>query len=215
MADSDSYLPYAICDQLKRGGTAGAALSSPGGMRALLFAGSWKLALVVSEPKSLTPCEVCLGLNRLHLTFEWRMIHMYCKNCGKQLSEDSRFCPYCGNPIRLDTQARSEEFWETCEVDRKAGKNNDVCFCAYGIGKSGRFVVGESTHWKMRADGGLFRGVISAYTLGIVSDGNAKEEANERARLNELIAKLIDDGWQPVSDRGRYWWQLRFRRRIS
>ena len=29
---------------------------------------------------------------------------MYCTRCGKELEEDAKFCPNCGEPVRLENR---------------------------------------------------------------------------------------------------------------
>ena len=33
---------------------------------------------------------------------------MYCKNCGKEIEDDSSFCPYCGSSVKGKTLDRKE-----------------------------------------------------------------------------------------------------------
>ena len=37
---------------------------------------------------------------------------MYCKNCGKQIADDSKFCKYCGTLVddSMTTNDNSNEF---------------------------------------------------------------------------------------------------------
>lgn len=34
---------------------------------------------------------------------------MFCKHCGAEISEDSRFCPKCGEPLTLDAEDEAYE----------------------------------------------------------------------------------------------------------
>ena len=34
---------------------------------------------------------------------------MYCKNCGKQTSDEASFCPYCGEKIAENIQINNKE----------------------------------------------------------------------------------------------------------
>ncbi|MCD8204004.1 MAG: zinc-ribbon domain-containing protein [Coprobacillus sp.] len=53
---------------------------------------------------------------------------MYCKKCGQQISEDSQFCPYCGEPqFNRDPENGNPYLESTSEQRRKDGmieKNN-------------------------------------------------------------------------------------------
>lgn len=33
------------------------------------------------------------------------MIFMYCKNCGKEVSDDAKYCPSCGTPLNVETNS--------------------------------------------------------------------------------------------------------------
>lgn len=41
---------------------------------------------------------------------------MYCRNCGKELNENSRFCPACGTEVR-QTHSANEQFVNTMETE--------------------------------------------------------------------------------------------------
>lgn len=43
---------------------------------------------------------------------------MFCKNCGKELSEDARFCTECGTPVD-DKKNKAQEVKEVFEDERK------------------------------------------------------------------------------------------------
>ena len=51
---------------------------------------------------------------------------MYCKNCGKEIEDDSSFCPYCGSSVN-----------KKIVVESKATKcdkgNSESCFGAIGF----------------------------------------------------------------------------------
>ena len=48
---------------------------------------------------------------------------MYCKACGKQIADDSAFCPKCGAAQRYSsTPAQSPVRWETCEIEQMSTK---------------------------------------------------------------------------------------------
>ena len=34
---------------------------------------------------------------------------MYCENCGKRIAETAKFCPYCGNAVRIADSAQSQQ----------------------------------------------------------------------------------------------------------
>ena len=139
---------------------------------------------------------------------------MYCSQCGKQIPEDARFCMHCGASMSAeDTQVSGGRFWETCEILQKSGKGDKVHFYADAIGRSGKFVAGETATWK-KFYGSGHRVVASAFTFGLISDGYDEYRELQEQKLEKLVAKLVKDGWQSSGDRGKEWWQLRFKRLV-
>lgn len=52
--------------------------------------------------------------------------YMYCKNCGKEIEDDSSFCPYCGSSV--DKKIVVESKATKCDKG-----NSENCFGAIGF----------------------------------------------------------------------------------
>ena len=44
---------------------------------------------------------------------------MYCKNCGKELTDETKFCAYCGTPVEQETTMADEKEVQPAEQDSK------------------------------------------------------------------------------------------------
>ena len=55
---------------------------------------------------------------------------MFCTNCGKELSDGSKFCPACGRPIHVSTESdhlkTSEQQIKNSVDATQEGRENDV-----------------------------------------------------------------------------------------
>lgn len=54
---------------------------------------------------------------------------MYCKECGKQIANDSKFCPYCGTKLDMIS-----DFQNVASYDNKT-LNSEIDKCAQPIHK--------------------------------------------------------------------------------
>ena len=45
----------------------------------------------------------------------------YCRKCGAEISEDVKYCPFCGTPVKAEARPR-EEKWEKHEKYEKREK---------------------------------------------------------------------------------------------
>lgn len=50
---------------------------------------------------------------------------MYCKKCGKHIEDDSKFCMYCGQEIKVTPKENEQAKTSRIEIVRKE-KNNDI-----------------------------------------------------------------------------------------
>jgi len=61
---------------------------------------------------------------------------MFCKNCGSQLSDDAKFCEYCGTPIEVaedvQTNTPEPEFIQTEPTSSQARAVNDPSLPSLG-----------------------------------------------------------------------------------
>ena len=126
---------------------------------------------------------------------------MYCMSCGTELPEHAKFCLECGRPTRPGTPTEREgPRWEYCEIvwSKIRSVPATLQFWASAIGPKGLYSAGASPEWS------LFFG--EPYPR---RDRNSDRRAHE-----ELIEMLLDDGWEPTGEKGEYWYEDRFRRRI-
>lgn len=86
--------------------------------------------------------------------------------------------------------------WETCQIEaRPTLMNMRVHFTAEAIGPRGAYTVATS-------DG-----------VGTASQGTDAMK-KQGPVVQKLVNKLIADGWEPLPDRGPYWFSYRLRRRV-
>ncbi|MBI5410294.1 MAG: 50S ribosomal protein L7/L12 [Nitrospirae bacterium] len=139
---------------------------------------------------------------------------MFCTHCRRENPHDANFCANCGKPVKFGieetdrgSRAESEAFYEYCEINW-AGWNSyddfyrEVHFWASAIGKNGKFSAGESS----RIEGSISNAPIGSY------DSECKKAT---AAHNELVKKLLADGWEPTGERGQKSYQLKFRRKAK
>jgi hypothetical protein len=126
---------------------------------------------------------------QLHGTFEQGWSDMHCSQCGKQIQDDARFCPYCAAPVsaRETTQtspSTSAATWELCEVESEVvkkpfggplGWGGKYRFVAIVSGPSGR------------------REVDTTATLG---GGFADKRFDDE--IAALANRLLRGGWQAL-----------------
>ena len=37
---------------------------------------------------------------------------MFCGSCGRKIKEQAKFCPYCGQPVRTETEQNATPFYK-------------------------------------------------------------------------------------------------------
>lgn len=124
---------------------------------------------------------------------------MICPFCAAQLPADAKFCLHCGAP-QPPGEGNQSVVREICEIHRSNEEGNwfrggDTYWEAIAVGRAGRFTVARSETCP-RDGRGRFRGVRAADSV-----------------LDQLIAKLVQEGWQPIS-RGPEWYSYRFERYV-
>jgi len=121
---------------------------------------------------------------------------MLCQKCGTQVPDRANYCWKCGKPVRPGIKETEEERWETCEVVYQNGENNESsCFAAKAIGLYGVYIFGTSSAFHSTQD-------------------PDHRNNDHTAKLDLLINRLVEAGWELVPDHGPDWWNHRFRRRI-
>jgi len=138
---------------------------------------------------------------------------MHCTYCGKQIPDNANFCAHCGGALKPDLQPESEGSWEYCQISWSGKWHSvrqwwtDVLFWADAIGKNRRYNAGQSATFDL---GHNFTRQADPPLGGTGSDREKSANA-----YNDLVAKLISDGWEPLPERGASAWELRFRRRLK
>ncbi len=121
---------------------------------------------------------------------------MYCSKCGKEIKDDSAFCPYCGNPVKHN------------QADAAVSKNNDSDIQKPAPDNRSE----EQKHTSHRT--GITIGVVAVIAVVIILGVNlyqeeqeakqeqilAEQEAEERSKLSEInvievkrAVSIVDD----------------------
>ncbi len=156
------------------------------------------------------PIFAVLPVIQIHQSLDKEAVMtIYCMHCGTQLPDIASFCLKCGKPVKDATTSnvQPEPRWEYCEI---------VCQTAGFLGRKSYF-AGQSVGAQ-----GVYIAARSTKTFGTIptSRGDAPEtnawgsERKSKEALNELIAILSADGWQP-SGKGEEWWEYKYRRQVS
>ena len=124
---------------------------------------------------------------------------MICSNCGTQIPDTSNFCLKCGHSQKVETEF-NEPKWETCEISVEENISpldfmllfNTERFVAKAIGPKGPYIA-----------------ATTEFHRGLRVIGSKKSDQ----LLNEIITKLVEDGWESVG-RGHFFYDYRFRRRV-
>jgi hypothetical protein len=153
---------------------------------------------------------------------------MRCTNCGTELPQQVNFCWKCGKP-QSKNPATEEARYEICEVEwvEKQRTRNNVAenlregfgaifggykpegqFRAKVIGSKGIYFAKESPFFS-----------TNIYVLEEGEEGSSITHVEPQRDntaiqfLDNLIAHLVKDGWEPLETQGRNWYSYRFRRK--
>lgn len=124
---------------------------------------------------------------------------MQCSACSSPMLDDANYCPHCGTRRSADGVAGIRR--EICEIYRTGEEGSwfragDTYWEAIAIGPSGRYTAARSETCP-RTGRGLSGGIARSDEL-----------------LDQLIAKLVQEGWVPIP-RGQEWYSYRFERQAA
>jgi hypothetical protein len=127
---------------------------------------------------------------------------MYCSKCGIELPEDANYCYRCGTPLHEHAGETKKTFWEYCQIELEVRKKRFGAYLPYGffasaVGPNGSYPAGRSPEFKIKNQ---------------IRGPTRKEGGTAH---DQFVKHLLEDGWEPVAERGEDWWQLRFRRRVD
>ncbi len=122
---------------------------------------------------------------------------MLCQSCGTQVPERANYCWKCGKPMRPGVQ-KDDSFTETCEI---IFQTDDP---SYGIGSFSAKAIG----------------VFGVYVFGMSSGFHCEKAPDHMnpdhlSKLDGLINRLVEAGWEPTGEHGPEWWNHRFRRKVK
>lgn len=146
------------------------------------------------------------------------MPNVFCKHCGQSIDSDSTFCRYCGkSQSTSSSQVSQEERWEVCEIQwviytkgKRMWDADKFQFKAVRAGASGTETVARSVGFEAWRDAKDSQFETRDYTTI-----PPKENAEGLKALNELVARLVQDGWESQGHYGTAWFQYKFRRLIK
>jgi hypothetical protein len=134
---------------------------------------------------------------------------MYCSKCGTKLPDEANFCWKCGKSQK-EGIPNGELQWERCYITYE------------GVQQSGWISTGKARWWaNVTGPEGSYRaGASSTFDAGVFNQEvevptGPHDYAYRRAitALDELVNKLVADGWEPISSMGEPYWNKQFRRR--
>jgi len=129
---------------------------------------------------------------------------MFCNNCRTQISDEANFCWKCGKPQK--SGVKYEESQEVCEIVWEWHHEarwldwewrDRGYFKAIAIGPSGKYIVATSKLFALDGD------------CCIQSD-----DPETLAAHNDLVKRLVQDGWEPVESSTVAGFNNKFRRRV-
>jgi hypothetical protein len=133
--------------------------------------------------------------------------------CGIQLPDAAAFCLKCGaSQIEGVTTNQNRVRWEECELIFFVDKipwfqsKNTVHLSAVAIGPQGKYIVATSEPIRvvtdLRAQQGMSTSVHSSQTEAV-------------RVVDEMVEKLVNDGWDRYGNYGNMWFEMRFRRPVK
>jgi zinc-ribbon domain len=129
---------------------------------------------------------------------------MYCRKCGKQIPDDSAFCPKCGASQGGSSPSGTEEIAEV-EIEQMGVASAHFRLHAVAVGPQGEYLVISSEKFKAKP------GPLSYY----IDDGIRilhHAPGSAQPAINEVTTYMARNGWEPLP-RGQYWYSYRYRRR--
>jgi hypothetical protein len=119
-----------------------------------------------------------------------------CVQCGTELADSMKICFNCGKPQQIMAGTSAPQ-WEYCEIEYEL---------VGLLGMSHRFLA------KAVGPKGTYRAAESNVKISTNFPHPAVRKDNQAC--DDLIRRLVADGWEPVSERGPEWFSHRFRRRV-
>ena len=136
---------------------------------------------------------------------------MDCAQCGARSIDSARYCQQCGaafDSTEGEQSLSTNPDFELCQLNPYIVKNTGAferllnpfatdswCWCAEIVAINGKETIAESSEFRER------------YMAGVVPSNH-----DARAARDELVAKLLREGWEPLDT---HYKDQRFRRRIS
>ncbi len=103
---------------------------------------------------------------------------MHCESCGTRLPDEARFCWNCGRPAKKRQLKPAKSAIKICKI---SGTSVDKFF-------SGRYL-----RYEARVDGQVIDQTPD------IKVGSDTHPVDEEEALNVLLARLLAQGWEPVS----------------
>lgn len=140
---------------------------------------------------------------------------MFCSNCGKELSDQPRYCPSCGKTVGVGGIARpnSSDEWEICEIEYQPRKVGRYLFIDEGWHTYFAFVA-----TKYGPGGSKIEVARSSECKGVshLSHGTNQpiETYATKEALRDVLTQLASDGWH-YTNTGTHWYSNRLKRQVK
>jgi len=122
----------------------------------------------------------------------------HCIQCGNEIPQTAKFCPDCGT---AQSGEREVIRYETCTIQwhqpAEMHWKTHYIFWAEAFGPNGKYNAGSST-----------------YFTSLLSDMPRRNAKDTSAAHDELVNKLLKDGWDRIGQ-GQYWWMETFQRVVQ
>lgn len=134
--------------------------------------------------------------------------NLFCSQCGVQITPvNANYCWSCGKALAAGAQPLVS--WETCQIVRTYTPDRivpnikaAVIFEARASAPTGGYVAAKSREFSINP---------------AFSDPDftpKRDDSAAQAALNELVARLEQDGWHAIGD-GAIWFNRQFRRQFA